>query len=240
MNRKEKRHQISEWFIFSWIPEKNTLRTLTAFGIFSAVIHFIGFYLFQVVYPEPVRSELRPDRLLLLDTGSPEVRTFLERIQDRNIYLEPPSANSESRVRLSDYAVRFVPSFAETDPVPKRLERHGDVLRSEIPEPASSLEVENWRNRVIFSDSLIRRGIAPQSIFDDYLDFVPNLPPLRVNLSVASDGRPVHVAVLGEISSEDGEILAEAIRETLRFQPAPGDGVPDPGWMELGRSASEP
>ena len=234
MDRKEKRRLIRDLFIFSWIPERNTTRTLLAFAVFSVMIHFLGFYLFQVVYPEPVRPDLKPDSITLLDPRKPGIKAFLERNYDQTVFLEPASVNSVSRVRLSDHAIRFVPSFAESKPT---LKRSGDGSKDpdfSVPTPPLEQSVNDWNNPVQFSPNLIKRGISPHTILDDYLDRVQNLPELRVNFTVLPSGMPDDISVVGEFLKEDKQILVEAIQSTLRFEPAPEDEPNDPGWMKFG------
>ena len=47
--------------VFNWTREKRIWVHLTAFLLFSILIHGSGFYLFKVVYPSPVRVEPEPD-----------------------------------------------------------------------------------------------------------------------------------------------------------------------------------
>ena len=234
MDRKEKRRLIRDLFIFSWTPERNTGRTLLAFAVFSVMIHFLGFYLFQVVYPEPVRPDLKPDSITLLDPRNPVIKAFLERSYDRTVFLEPASVNAISRVRLSDHAIRFVPSFAESRPT---LKRSGDVSKDpdfSVPAPPLERSVEDWNNPVEFSPNLIKRGISPHTVLDDYLDRIPHLPELRVYFTVPPSGVPKDISVTGEIEEENKRILMDAIQSTLRFEPEPEDEPSDPGWMKFG------
>ncbi|MDF1813412.1 MAG: hypothetical protein P1V20_14540 [Verrucomicrobiales bacterium] len=234
MDRKVKRHQIAEQFIFMWRPEKNTARTLLAFAIFSGVIHFLGFYLFQVVYPETDLPELRPDRITLLNPERDDVRAFMEKISDRVVYLHPPSENSISRIKLSDHAIRFVPSFAEARP---EL-RDSGTPSSENKYPVGDLpfwnEKANWKTEVIFSPILQKRGIAPNTALDEYLSQIPNLPKIRVNLTVGPDGTPFDVYISDRsIGKETKTTIAEAVQALLRFKPDDSRGD-DPGWIILG------
>ena len=235
MDRKEKRRRIREYFLFSWMPEKNTARTVAAFMIFSVMIHFVGFYLFQVEYPDPIRPRIRPDSITLLDMKNPDARTFLERTWDRVVFLDPASSNSSARLRVSDYAVPFVPSFAEAKPALKRSADRLDQREYSLPDPPLKTGSDTWSNPVRFSENLAKRGVSPHSILDDYLNLVPILPKLRINLTVLSNGVPQVVSVIGEGLEENKEILAEAIESTLRFAPVSADEGNSPGWMELGR-----
>lgn len=237
MDRKIKRQQINEQFIFSWVRERKTARTVFAFLIFSAVIHFLGFYLFRVDYPETVLPQARPDRIQILDPENSEVRDFLQKLHDRVVFLEPPSRAAGAQVSISDHRIRFVPSFAETRPRLKRLTKEEIGVSFASPVPAPRHDLENWKNSVKLSRNLAKRGIAPQTVLDDYLELLPPMDNLRINLSVAPDGKPVEVLVPQSGSSEDDEMLAEAIRSYLRFSPDTGGQGPVPGWIEFGNSS---
>src|SRR5690606_38284692 len=100
--------------VFLWAREKRTWIYLTAFFLFSILIHGAGFYLFKVVYPSPVGIAPRPDAITILDASNPAVRSVLQRISDRTIFLLPPSSQSDVRVRLENHPVRFTPAFQRT------------------------------------------------------------------------------------------------------------------------------
>ena len=57
------------------------------FGAASLVIHLMGFYLFQVVYPASGRLEPEPYRVTLLDESQASVSALLRNVEDRLVYL---------------------------------------------------------------------------------------------------------------------------------------------------------
>lgn len=232
MDRKQKRQKIKEVFTFSWLPERNTIRTLLAFLIFSAVIHFLGFYLFIVEYPES-KTEFRSDSITLLDPNDIEVQAFLRRIEDRVVHLEPASSQSTTQVKLSDYAIRFAPSFAEVKPTLKPPADNDVLSDFETPFQPIKIPGQDWKNALRFSRNLEKRGVAPHTILDEYLSLFDILPQLRINLTVAPDGKPIDVQVPGAAPDQEKAILAEAIRSTLRFNPVSEDQGNDPGWVEI-------
>ena len=109
-----------EFFIFSWSKDRLGWLYLTAFTMFSFMIHGAGFYLFQVVYPAPTRVDPTMQSISILDESNPEVRSLFQRLTDRTVYLKAPSEQSDVRVRLQDYEVRFLPSFQsiKVEPIP--------------------------------------------------------------------------------------------------------------------------
>jgi len=230
MDPKEKRRQIAEKFIFSWLPERNTFRTLVAFGFFSAVAHFLCFYLFQVVYPEPVRSELRPKPIVLLDPSAPEIRSFIDQCYDRIVFLEPASSPS---LRSPLNVIRFSPSFGAVKP--SLLPFPGEKPFRDFPYPPPP--ASPGKAALIFSQNLTARGLAPHNLFADYLTLFPAFPGDRVFLTVSPDGFPVEVTVSGNGADQEKKAFAKIIQQTLRFNPGPEGRGDDPGWMELEASA---
>ncbi len=232
--RKERRRQMAAVFTFDWLPMRNTGRTLLAFALFSFFIHLVAFYLFQVVYPEPKRADVREARITLLDPADSDVRFFLERAHDRMVFLEPASTQSAAEIQLSDHTVRFEPSFARARPSLRSTHDRSAELSFSAPAPALDDALPLWSNRVRLSPNLDARGIAPQSMLDEYLDLIEQIPDIRVNFSVRPDGTPIEIQVGGDTSEQNKQILAVAIAQTLRFQPGPAELGRVPGWLELG------
>jgi hypothetical protein len=236
--------------VFQWAREKRTRLHITAFLLFSIIVHGSGFYLFKVVYPSPVRVEARPDAITILDTANPAVRSVLQRISDRTIFLMPPSSQSEVRVRLEDHRVRFTPAFQRTE-----LELKAPLLPAAIPGVIEPLEPDHAASdasmppggtppggtppggtppggiRVKLDPSLVDRPIAPWSIMDDYLSTAVSLPLLRIDLEIAPDGGVRVTGVRAELEDSEKAELATVIESTLRFVPATGV---ETGWIEIG------
>lgn len=221
--------------VFLWAREKRTWIYLTAFFLFSILIHGAGFYLFKVVYPSPVGIAPRPDAITILDASNPAVRSVLQRISDRTIFLLPPSSQSDVRVRLENHPVRFTPAFQRT-----QLELREPPLPAALPgviepiEPvAGNPESDPLQRsiRVKLAPSLVDRPVAPWSIMDDYLDTAVSLPLLRIDLEIATDGSVRVTGIRAEMEESEKAELATVIESTLRFVPA---AAVQAGWIEIG------
>ena len=221
--------------VFLWTREKWTWLHVTAFLLFSIIVHGAGFYLFKVVYPSPVRVATRTDAITILDASNPAVRSVLQRISDRTIFLLPPSSQSDVRVRLDDHRVRFTPAFQRTElelkepPLPAALP---SVIEPIQPVPGSRDAAGPERGiRVKLDPSLVDRPIAPWSSMDDYLSTSVSLPLLRIDLEIAPDGSVRVTGVRAELEESEKAELASVIESTLRFMPAT---VIEVGWIEIG------
>lgn len=221
--------------VFTWTRDKRLWMHLTAFLIFSILIHGSGFYLFKVVYPSPVRVEAEPESITVMDASDPATRSVLQRLSDRTVFLAAPSADSDVRVRLEEQQVHFTPAFQSTDlePIPPESLRDGPGLPDPLPPShgatADDAIVESGPIRR--DEQLGQRAYAPWSLFQDYLALAETLPRVRMRIEV-SPGGEVRVVEQG---SELGEIekreLAEVVESTLRFVPSSGTVT---GWIEVG------
>jgi hypothetical protein len=218
--------------VFHWDMEKRVWLYLSAFLLFSLIIHGSGFYLFKVVYPSPNRIEQKPDSIKILDPSNPAVRSVLQRISDRTIYLLPPSAQSSVRVNLDLIRVRFHPAFQRTEP--ELLPPPSAASIADRPEPLGVLPPPEYGNAEInlkLSPSLVTRAVAPWSIMDDYLGTALSLPLFRVNLDVTPDGKVAVTGVDAALEEAEKSELAAIIESTLRFVP---ENEFVSGWMEIG------
>lgn len=217
--------------VFTWAKDKRVWVHLTAFLLFSVLIHGSGFYLFKVVYPSPVRVEVDPDAITVLKEGDPAARTVLQRLADRTLFLSPPSEESGARVRLDSHEIRFTPAFQRTDLsllVPESM-RAGPGEPEPIPysDPASAAMTVPLK----LDPALANRGLAPWSILRDFLSLADRLPSMRFSIEVAPGGEVRVTEVEAELGEAEKRELAEVIESTLRFVPAAGTGR---GWIELG------
>ena len=129
--------------LFAWSHSGPAVH-LGVFIAASLVAHLLGFYLFQVVYPSSGRLEPVPERIVLLDASEPAVASLMRQINDRLVFLRPGSESSVARVSLSDYAVRFSPSYPDYRPgfkVRSPLEVTASVPRPE-PGARAALDLE--------------------------------------------------------------------------------------------------
>jgi hypothetical protein len=217
--------------VFNWTREKRIWVHLTAFLLFSILIHGSGFYLFKVVYPSPVRVEPEPDGITVMKSDDPATRTVLQRLSDRTIFLMPPSAQAEERVRLESRRVRFTPAFQTTELalLPPASTSPGPGLP--VPMPLSDPGQGMMAVQVKLDPALASRPLAPWSILHDYLALAEELPAARVTLEIAPDGAVKVVGVEAALEESEKRELATVIESTLRFLPSAG---PATGWIELG------
>lgn len=222
--------------VFHWAREKGLWVYVTAFFIVSILIHGSGFYLFQVVYPSPVRKESDSKQISILDKSNPSVRAILQRVSDRTIYLKPPSTSAEVRIRLKDNLVRFTPAFQET-----RISLEPLHYRWTIPatiEPLEGLVAGGpvpgnqvaGKLRVRLSETLQSRGIAPWSIMKDYFERAESLPNLRFELEVSPEGNVKVKSIDSELEEEEEDALRVLVESTLRFNPG---AEPQMGSVEI-------
>ncbi|MCF6314033.1 MAG: hypothetical protein L3J39_16420 [Verrucomicrobiales bacterium] len=108
--------ELNESLLFSWERTRSVSFWLSAFLVFSLLLHATGFYLFQVVYPSSGRVEPFPSRVLILDEKNPANATLIQELNDRLVFLQPASNGSKSRINSDDFAVSFRPSFADRSP----------------------------------------------------------------------------------------------------------------------------
>lgn len=221
---------------FYWARERGLWFYVTAFFVVSILIHGSGFYLFQVVYPSPVRKESDPEKIGILDTSNPSVRTILQRVSDRTIYLKPASTNADVRVRLKDDPVRFTPAFQETEISLEPLRYHWSIpgriapLGSSGGDGAASGKLLSGRLTVRLSETLRERGVAPWSIMKDYFERAEALPSLQFKMEVSPEGTVEITGIESELEVEDEEALRALVESTLRFNPG---SEPETGSMEI-------
>ena len=208
---------------------------MQAFLLFSVVIHGSGFYLFKVVYPFPVREVNEPDQITVLDSSDPAVRTVLQRITDRTIYLLPPSGDTDVRVGLDARQVRFTPAFQRND-----MELRKPTSAAAVPGLTLPLEPEQKSGEngapiaslhMKVDPALSVRELAPWSIMHDYLGAPVILPLMRIQLEIAPVGEVDVTGVEAGLSESEKLEIAQVIESTLRFSPA---SESDSGWIEIG------
>ena len=219
--------------VFHWVREKRIWVHLTAFLFFSILIHGSGFYLFKVVYPSPVRVESEPDRITVMKSDDPSTRSVLQRLADRTIFLMPPSAQAEERVRLDSRQVRFTPAFQKTEPslLPPASMAPGPGWPEPLPLADRAGASAPASVSVKLDPALAGRPLAPWSILHDYLALAEEIPAARLTLEIAPGGGVKVTAVEAALDESGKRDLATVIESTLRFQPAPGTAT---GWIELG------
>ncbi len=222
--------------VFYWARERGLWLYVTAFFIVSILIHGSGFYLFQVVYPSPVRKETDPQQINILDASNPSVRTILQRASDRAIYLKPASTAADVRIRLKDNPVRFTPAFQETE-IPLEPLRYHWTIPGMITPLSQSGSGDNASGKPVsgkltvrLSETLRNRGIAPWSIMKDYFEMAEALPSLHFEVEVSPEGNVRIASIESELEPDEEEELRALVESTLRFNPG---NEAETGSMEI-------
>lgn len=206
--------------VFNWTRNRGPLLHLVGFVFFSLIIHSAGFYLFQVVYPPPVRLEPEGESVTMMDPGDPAVRALLKRVEDRTVFLFPPSSRAGVRIDADDIDVRFTPSFQNTqlDPVPPAYDWDlPPVLKA--PLEVGAFPSAPPRIEISRAGDIANRAIAPWSIMRDYLERADWLPDLAIWLEASPDGGVTVTKVEGELQSTEKDELKQVVESTLRFVP---------------------
>lgn len=218
--------------VFAWAKDKRVWMHLSAFLLFSVIIHGSGFYLFKVVYPSPVRVEPDPDAIQVLETDDPAARAVLQRLADRTIYLLPPSNRSEVRLGLDSSRIRFAPAFqtAELELLRPASLEPGPGLVEPIAATAPASKPAAGRVFVKIDPALEERPLAPWSVLHDYLGLAEAIPTMRFEITIAPGGEVDVTRVEGALEEPGKEELATVVESTLRFVPAANSTS---GWIEL-------
>lgn len=216
--------------IFNWARDRRTWLHFSIFFWVSVIVHGSGFYLFKVVYPPPVRVEPEPGAITFLNQSDPGVRTILQRLQDRTVFILPPSERTDVRVELSDHRVRFVPAFRTTEMELKRPPE-SDPTWNEIGviEPVGEIR-SGSAVEITTDEALAQRVLAPWSIIRDYLGMAESFPGFRAEVEVSPEGSVDVVEVESNLEAPDEADLSDVIESTVRFLPSKGV---DRGWIDV-------
>lgn len=228
--RAERKEVDERGRVFEWSREKHLWIYLFGFLIFSALIHGAGFYLFKVVYPPVVRQDKHPGSIQVLDSSDQATRALLRQLTDRSIYLQPPSARSDVRMRIDPSLIHFSPAFRQFD---LELVRPPSELPGPgLPEPLAPIEAPESEGKIILGDGLKDRVIAPWSLLEDFITSAKDVPKIRCEIEVATDGSVKVLSLEGDLNQEEKADLSAAITSTLRFLPTKQLAR---GWFETDR-----
>jgi hypothetical protein len=82
------------------------------FWLFVVLLGLAGFfYLFQVVYPQAQRFTPVPHHIIALNPADPAARELLNKVQDLDFLILPPSSDAAGSVSLDEYSPVFHPTF---------------------------------------------------------------------------------------------------------------------------------
>lgn len=233
--------------LFAWGKRP---RLIVHFGFFllgSFLVHALGFYLFQVKYPDAAILAPTPDRVTLLDETRPAVNGLLREVGDRLVYVSPASSGAGSRAELKDFSVRFEPSFAgrelQFQPLPEdgvREELSGkkdhpesrvvlppiDSGRAAEKPPAGGPAEPRWR----LSGGLEDRGVPDPRQFEKALPELKSPPEINLWIGVGPEGSVRFLLPRAGEARPDFDAVAGAVKQHLKFAPRPGSGI---AWGSL-------
>ena len=237
-------------FLFVWGKSSRTITHLGLFLLGSFLLHVLGFYLFQVVYPSTSFLEPVPSKVTLLDETRPAVSSLLREVGDRLVYLRPASLKADARAELSDYSVRFEPSFAgralEFRPLPEVKSFEGFSGKKEVPVSIVVLPAvdagpgpERAENRAGdesgFSRWTVRGGLEGREVLnpEQFTEALPELktaPAVVLSIGVGPEGavRFVLPRVGGARPDFDG--IAAVVKQRMKFEARPGTAI---AWGDL-------
>jgi hypothetical protein len=166
--------------LFGWSPPQPRRRALFLFLIASAILHAVGFYIFQVVYPPTVALLPPPARLNIISPDDPDSVALLRWVQ-----AEDPALASTTR-RPPDYQpftlpnLEHLPSYENHQPQLKSLPQ----TEPDLTIPASTKAGRMPRVQPVAAlPLLIRKTVA---VFADLpAESTPTFPAFTFHLSRA-------------------------------------------------------
>jgi hypothetical protein len=153
--------------LFNWGPPRARSLSLIGFVAASAVLHAVGFYLFQIVYPANVALLPPPARVALIAPTSEENRTLLRWVDAEDpalasATLRPPEARA--RVLLK---VQHIPSYLSEEPKLKQIPPKDPDTRAPSSQPPGPVRIGRRQagaaktrtpTRILFSEELTQLG----------------------------------------------------------------------------------
>jgi len=108
--------------LFNWGPPRPRSLSIIGFIAASAILHALGFYLFQIVYPANVALLPPPARVALIAPNSEESLTLLRWVDAEDPALASATLRpSEARLRAALPKVQHIPSYVAEEPKLKQM-----------------------------------------------------------------------------------------------------------------------
>lgn len=215
------------------------------------------FYVFQVAYPQSQRFTPVPQQVLMLTPADPGSLALLQKVQDGDFLIVPPSSAAAIAVELEDHAPVFHPSFEGHKMELQDLRQRG----VSVP-PARLLQMDAPVLPPLDLSELkpvpvpgVRVLVAPpplvMKLSGDLAGWKVTVPPnltgleladpgnCRFKLGVNAEGRVEFALPLqGKESPELLQTLTQRLRE-VRFQPGRAGSPPQPGVPTWGQVSFE-
>jgi hypothetical protein len=222
--------------LFDWGPPRARRLSVIGFISASAILHAVGFYIFQIVYPANVALLPPPARVALIAPTSEENRTLLRWVDAEDpalasATLRPP----EARVRALP-KIQHIPSYLAAEPKLKQIPSLNPNTRAPSSQPPGPVpmprrqvrrEVAAAPTRILFSEELADLGevhlAAPRFVASS------NEVPQSVRFRIGVDPRG-EIRFCFPINSSGDAALDEQARQHLllaRFPKASAAPVAD-------------
>ena len=209
--------------------------------LFWLVIVLLGaaafFYVFQVAYPQSQRFTPVPQQVLMLTPADAKARAVLQKVQDRDFLIVPPTSAAAVAVELEEHAPVFHPSFEghkmELQDLPHKSVRvpPARLLQMDAPVlPPLDLSELKAEPVPVVKASVVAPSLV-MKLSGDLATWKVTAPPnlagmdladpgkCRFKLGVNADGQVEFVLPLqGKESPEVLQTLTQRLRE-VRFEP---------------------
>jgi hypothetical protein len=216
--------------LFNWGPTRANRLSVIGFISASAILHAVGFYIFQIVYPANVALLPPPARVALITPTSEENRTLLRWVDAEDpalasATLRPP----EARVRALP-KVQHIPSYLAAEPKLKQIPPLNPNTRAPSSQPPGPVpmarrqaraEVAPAPTRILFSEELANLGEV--HLAAPHFAASSNEAPQSVQFRIGVDPRG-EIRFCFPINSSGDSALDEQARQHLllaRFPKAP-------------------
>ncbi len=212
--------------VFPWTRRHPGIFWLWGFLVLSLLLHIAGFYLFQVVYPSSGRLEPFPAQVLILDKKNAANSVLLQELDDRLVFLQPASTESESRRGVDDFTVSFQPSFADhsppfREPVTPGGMRQSTVASGSRPAGGKTAPQRHWSLAGALSERLVP---TPQAEgLDNALASVAAGQGLVLDIVVSASGEVVQVTVNSGAGHPASDEIVAIVKRQLKFEPIAGN-----------------
>lgn len=225
--------------IFQWLANEGRGLKLMV-GIVATLMALTGFaLLFQVVYPAARRHPLAVQRIVLLDGSTPESRSILDKVRDKDFLVLPPEPGATVPAEAKPPV--FSPSFKDFALQPKDiLESRANastalprVFRAARPllPPVSVAPVAQARPiaapqklQVTVVEGLVERPMTRLARLDE--SRFAEIAGAEYRIAVAFDGRVTLMVPLSDPGNQT-ELYRDlrAALDALRFRPDAGRPV---------------
>lgn len=157
----------NESLLFAWEPAQTRRFAIFGFLAVSAVLHFICFYLFQIVYPPTVALLPPPARVNVISENTEEGRTLLRWIAAEDPALATTTQRPAEAKAFMVPKLPHVPSYLTIQPALKTLPATEPELQVSSSQPPGPVPMERMQKAVplpatpstiVFSESLNSLG----------------------------------------------------------------------------------